>query len=73
MYNSKVIDKVTDKKPGVIVQINKDSFEVACGFNTVIAITELQIPGKNKMSARDFINGQGRKLLCVDKEIKNGK
>ena len=73
VYNSKVIDKVTDKKPGVIVQINKDSFEVACGNNTVVAITELQIPGKNKMSARDFINGQGRKLLCVDKEINNGK
>ena len=73
VYNSNVVNKSTTKKPGTIVAINKNSFEVACGNNSVIEILELQVPGKNKMLARDFINGQGRKLLCVDKEIQYGK
>lgn len=73
VYNSNVVNKSTTKKPGTIVAINKNSFEVACGNNSIIEILELQVPGKNKMLARDFINGQGRKLLCVDKEIQYGK
>jgi len=72
VYNSIVKEGLCDKKPGLIVGINKNSFDVSCKDGTIISILELQLPSKNKMSARDFINGQGRKLLSIDKEINNG-
>ena len=56
-------------KPGMIVGINKDSFDVYCGDGKLISILEIKIPGKNKMNVRDFINGQGRKMLSIGKEI----
>ena len=36
---------------------------------SVISILELQLPSKNKMLARDFINGQGKKILALGKKI----
>jgi methionyl-tRNA formyltransferase len=54
----------------VIAGIAKDRFMVSCGDNTVLAITELQLPGKNRMTTRDFLNGKGRQLIIEAKEIK---
>lgn len=56
-------------KPGEIVRINKDSFDVLCGDGKLISILEIKLPGKNRMKVRDFINGQGRKMLAIGKEI----
>lgn len=56
-------------KPGEIVGINKDSFDVLCGDGNIISILEIKLPGKNRMKVRDFINGQGRKMLAIGKEI----
>jgi methionyl-tRNA formyltransferase len=69
VYNSKVVDKTTQEKPGIIIGVNKDSFEISCGGNTVIALTEVQMPGKKRMSARDFLNGSGRNLISINKEV----
>lgn len=55
--------------PGMICGINKDSFDVLCGEGTVISILEIKLPGKNKMKVKDFINGQGRKMLAIGKEL----
>lgn len=70
VYNSIVSTRKHQTKVGVIVGINKDSFDISCQDNTIISILEVQLPSKNKMSARDFINGQGRKMLTINKEIK---
>lgn len=43
-------------KPGTIMDVTKDSIIVACGEGC-LAITELQIEGKKKMSVRDFLLG----------------
>ena len=56
-------------KPGMVVGINKDSFDVLCGDGKVISILEIKIPGRNRMKVRDFLNGQGRKMLSIGKEI----
>lgn len=69
VYNSRVVDKKVNTKPGVIVNINKDSFEVSCGDGTVIAITEIQMPSKKKMNVRDFLNGSGKNIILVNKEV----
>lgn len=70
VYNSRVSDKTHQTDVGKIISISKDSFEVSCGGGTVISILEIQLPSKKKMSVRDFINGQGKKMLVIGKEIK---
>ena len=57
---------------GKIVSINKKYFDISCKDGSVISILQLQIPGKQKMSSCDFINGQGRKLLEIGKVVNNG-
>lgn len=69
VYNSIVSKEEHNKTPGEIIGIYKDRFDVACGENTAISILELQLPSKNKMLARDFINGQGKKILSIGKKI----
>lgn len=48
-----VCDKV---QTGVIVKVNKDGIYVSCGEG-MLKITELQLPGKRRMSVSDFIKG----------------
>ena len=38
---------------------------VTCGDGNVLAIHQLQVPGKRAMEARDFINGLGEKKIVV--------
>lgn len=42
---------------GQILEARGDEFIVACGSETALKILELQIEGKKRMSARDFLNG----------------
>lgn len=44
-------------QPGVICEIARDSFIVACGGESQLRILEVQPAGKRVMSARDFLNG----------------
>ena len=46
----------TNKTPGTITRINKDSIFVACS-DKEIRITKLQIPGKKPMFVKDYLNG----------------
>lgn len=50
-------DTHTDKAPGTVVSTGKAGIEVACGGGETVMITELQAPGKKRMSAADFLRG----------------
>lgn len=47
----------SDAKPGTILSANKDGLEIACGEGETLLITELQAPGKKRMSAADYLRG----------------
>lgn len=47
----------TDKKPGTLLSAEKDGLEIACGGGETVLITELQAPGKKRMSAADYLRG----------------
>lgn len=70
VYSSKVSNKKHNTLPGRIVGINKDSFDISCANGTVVSLLEIQLPSKKRMSVKDFINGQGKKMLEIGKEIK---
>ena len=42
---------------GEIIKAHADSLVVACGGATALGLLELQLEGKQRMRARDFING----------------
>lgn len=43
--------------PGMIIEAHGDRLHIFCGGDSVLRIDELQIEGKRRVSARDFING----------------
>ena len=43
--------------PGAIITATKSGLTVACGDHTTLRITQLQMAGKKRMSAADFLNG----------------
>lgn len=51
----------TNAKPGEVVKIEKDRFEIATGAGT-IAILEIQPAGKKRMTAKEYLSGTGSKL-----------
>lgn len=42
---------------GQILEARADELEVACGESTRLRLSEVQLEGKRRMNARDFING----------------
>jgi methionyl-tRNA formyltransferase len=47
----------TQVKPGVIMEAHGDALTVSCGASTALRLLEVQLEGKQRVSARDFING----------------
>ncbi len=45
-----------EKVPGVIAEVNKDSFVILCGSGA-IKVLKLQLEGKKQMDAADFLRG----------------
>ncbi len=56
IYESFITDKVSNKEPGTIIDINKDGMYVATK-DRIIKITDLKIEGKKRYKIQDFING----------------
>ena len=52
----------TDKAPGSLVSAGKEGIEIACAGGETLRITELQDPGKKRMSAADFLRGHPIKI-----------
>jgi methionyl-tRNA formyltransferase len=45
-----------DAAPGTVISVGKDSFTVACG-DGALALSEVQLEGKKRMKAHDFLLG----------------
>lgn len=56
IWETKVTDTTCDKQPGTVVEVTKDTIKVACGEG-VLEIYSLQLEGKKRMSAHDFLLG----------------
>jgi methionyl-tRNA formyltransferase len=56
IWCAKAIDEKTSATPGMIIRAEKEAFFVATG-DGVLQVTSVQLPGKKRMCAADFING----------------
>lgn len=60
VYDSSVIEGGTDAKPGEIIAVS-DGIVVATGSGK-LCLKEVQLEGKKRLSARDFLNGHKIKI-----------
>lgn len=63
IFDAKVSEIKHNTEPGKIIGKSKKYFTITCGNNTALDIYELQIPGKRRMLATDFINGGLNKYI----------
>ena len=57
IWKSVSVEAPGNSSSGTVLESTADNFTVACGHGSVLKIDELQIEGKRRMNARDFING----------------
>ncbi len=58
VWNSNVVETQHElSQPGEIAEASADRLFVFCGGDSILQINELQIEGRRRVSARDFING----------------
>lgn len=60
IWKAKVVENVCQDGPGVITEVTKESLTVATGEKS-LQITELQLEGKKRMPASEFLRGYALK------------
>ena len=56
-WKAEALDKATDKEDeGKIIDLDDSSFTVGCG-GKALRVTEIQVPGKRRMSVADYFRG----------------
>lgn len=69
IFKAKKIDMETSYDAGSIIGWSKNEIFVSCNSLEVVAIQELQLAGKKRMKAIEFINGFGRSVLKTGKRL----
>lgn len=63
VWQAEVVHEAATAKPGVLVNLNKDSMDVATG-DGVLRLQQVQLPGKRALNAQDFINAHREQLIA---------
>ena len=57
VFGAAYTERRTQKAPGSVVDAGEEGITMACADGECLTITELQAPGKKRMSAADFLRG----------------
>lgn len=57
IFSAQYTDKTSNLKAGSILNAGSEGIEIVCGDGNVIRITEVQAPGKRRMSCCDYLRG----------------
>ncbi|MFN2363231.1 MAG: methionyl-tRNA formyltransferase, partial [Halarsenatibacteraceae bacterium] len=57
IWNSEVVDIDHNSKPGEIISVDLNQGLIVAAAKGAINLSEVQLPGSKRMSARDFICG----------------
>ncbi|MFD3156505.1 methionyl-tRNA formyltransferase [Haloimpatiens sp. FM7330] len=56
VYETEIIDKTTDYKPGYIINVSNEGVDVSCGEG-ILRIKKIQFPGKKVLEVKEFLKG----------------
>ena len=62
VFGAEYTENRTDKAAGSVVSAGNAGLEMACAEGQTLLITQLQAPGKKRMSAGDFLRGHKIKV-----------
>ena len=65
VFGAAYTDGHTAKAPGTVVDVGAAGIEIACANGETLCITELQVPGKKRMAAADFLRGHPLKIGTI--------
>lgn len=57
VFGAAYSENKTEKAPGEVVSTGKNGIEIACANGATVYITEVQAPGKKRMSSTDYLRG----------------
>ena len=57
VFDAGLSETISDKAPGTIVGADKRGIEIVCGDGHTLLVTQVQAPGKKRMSAADYLRG----------------
>ncbi|MDO5547249.1 MAG: methionyl-tRNA formyltransferase [Eubacteriales bacterium] len=58
VFETRMTDRTSGKKPGEVIGSDpKKGLEICCGDGTVLSVTEVQLVGKKRMGACDYLRG----------------
>jgi methionyl-tRNA formyltransferase len=57
VFGAEYTENMTGAAPGTVVSAGRNGIEVACGDGGTVMITQLQAPGKKRVSAADYLLG----------------
>ena len=56
LWAAEALDKASAEKNGTLLQASEKGIDIACG-GKILRVTELQMPGKKRVKAADFLRG----------------
>ena len=62
VFDADFTDHHTDAVPGTVLKADHSGIEIACANGETLLVTELQAPGKKRMSATDYLRGHPIKI-----------
>ena len=57
IWSAEPVAEKTSKAPGTIICVSDNGVDTACGDGQVLRITEIQMPGKKRVSVKDYLRG----------------
>ena len=64
IWAARALDDAHSAKPGTVIAFDREGIRIACGVGQLL-ITELQLPGKRRMSAASFTVGKDMNGVCL--------
>ncbi len=66
IFGADLTGRKTKAAPGMLLSADSGGIDVACADGEILRITELQLPGKKRMSAADYLRGHPIKTEWIE-------
>lgn len=64
LWKAEPLHEETDAEPGTVMRAGKDGIDIAAG-GRILRVTQLQMPGKKRMAAGDYLRGNSIEIGSV--------